>query len=162
VRSATGEVQTPLSRCPIVRGARDNCYGLTLAKRLKAMGQPKSQKDGDPPRSGPGFGVTMHDDVVDAPPVAGATDRLRQLHERPPSRRGAWTRARALDGLRWVIVGGESGHRARPLERAGVEAIRDQCTRTGVAFFFKQRGGRPPRANGRSLDGRTWDEMPGP
>lgn len=67
-----------------------------------------------------------------------------------------------LDGLHWVIVGGGSGHRTRPIDPGWVEAIRDQCTRTGVAFFFKQCGGRTAKANGRSLGDRTWDEMPEP
>jgi protein gp37 len=67
----------------------------------------------------------------------------------------------ALDGLHWVIVGGESGHHARPLDPRWVEAIRDQCVEAGVAFFFKQWGGRTPKANGRSLNGRTWDDKPG-
>ncbi len=60
----------------------------------------------------------------------------------------------------WVIVGGESGPNARPMDPAWVEDIRDQCVRAGVAFFFKQWGGRTPKANGRELDGRTWDEYP--
>ncbi len=65
-----------------------------------------------------------------------------------------------LDGVHWVIVGGESGHRARPMKPQWARDIRDQCTRQGVPFFFKQWGGRSPKANGRELDGRTWDEMP--
>lgn len=65
-----------------------------------------------------------------------------------------------LTGVDWVIVGGESGPRARPMESWWVEDIRDQCESAGVAFFFKQWGGRTPKANGRELDGRTWDEMP--
>lgn len=65
-----------------------------------------------------------------------------------------------LDGIDWVIVGGESGHRARPMEPGWVTAIRDACATTGVAFFFKQWGGRTPKAGGRLLEGRTWDEMP--
>lgn len=65
-----------------------------------------------------------------------------------------------LDGIDWVIVGGESGHRARPMEPGWVTAIRDACATAGVAFFFKQWGGRTPKAGGRLLEGRTWDEMP--
>jgi protein gp37 len=67
----------------------------------------------------------------------------------------------ALDGLHWVIVGGESGHHARPVDPRWVEAIRDHCVEAGVAFFFKQWGGRTPKANGRLLNGRTWDDKPG-
>lgn len=65
-----------------------------------------------------------------------------------------------LDGIDWVIAGGESGPRARPMDPIWVEDIRDQCVRADVAFFFKQWGGRTPKANGRELDGRTWDDMP--
>jgi protein gp37 len=65
-----------------------------------------------------------------------------------------------LDGIDWMIVGGESGPKARPIEQPWVEQIRDDCVDAGVAFFFKQWGGRTPKANGRELDGRTWDEMP--
>lgn len=65
-----------------------------------------------------------------------------------------------LDGIHWVIVGGESGHRARPMNPAWVREIRDQCRASGVAFFFKQWGGVQKSKTGRELDGRTWDEMP--
>ena len=65
-------------------------------------------------------------------------------------------------GIHWAIVGGESGPGARPLNRIWVTDIRDQCLRAGVPFFFKQWGGRTPKAGGRMLDGRTWDEWPMP
>jgi protein gp37 len=65
-----------------------------------------------------------------------------------------------LGGIGWVIVGGESGPHARPLDLGWVRDIRDQCLADGVPFFFKQVGGRTPKANGRLLDGRTWDDMP--
>ena len=65
-----------------------------------------------------------------------------------------------LGGIDWVIVGGESGPRARPMAAEWVADIRDQCRRAGVPFFFKQWGGRNKKAAGRELDGRTWDEMP--
>ena len=65
-----------------------------------------------------------------------------------------------LASIDWVIAGGESGPKARPMEACWVEDIRDQCKAADVAFFFKQWGGRTPKANGRELDGRTWDEMP--
>jgi protein gp37 len=67
----------------------------------------------------------------------------------------------SLDGLDWVITGGESGSHARPVEADWVRAIRDRCRKEGVAFFFKQWGGATPKAGGRLLDGRTWDQMPG-
>ena len=65
-----------------------------------------------------------------------------------------------LDGIHWVIVGGESGPRARKMEEAWAADIQNQCERAKVAFFFKQWGGRKSRAAGRTLDGHIWDEMP--
>jgi protein gp37 len=67
-----------------------------------------------------------------------------------------------LDGIHWVIVGGESGPHHRPLDLDWVRDIRDQCLARGVAFFFKQVGGPTPKSGGRLLDGRTWDEFPQP
>ena len=66
-----------------------------------------------------------------------------------------------LRGIDWVIVGGESGPGARPMDPNWVRNIRDQCTRASVPFFFKQWGGVVKSRTGRLLDGRTWDEMPG-
>jgi len=60
----------------------------------------------------------------------------------------------------WVIVGGESGPDARPMHPAWVRSLRDQCEAAHVPFFFKQWGGRTPKAGGRSLDGREWSEFP--
>lgn len=65
-----------------------------------------------------------------------------------------------LTGIHWVIVGGESGFRHRPMNSAWVREIQTACQGAGVAFFFKQWGGRTPKANGRVLDGREWNEMP--
>ena len=65
-----------------------------------------------------------------------------------------------LRGIDWVIVGGESGPRARPMDPGWVVDIREQCRRARVAFFFKQGGGRSKKKAGRLLEGRTWDEMP--
>jgi protein gp37 len=67
-----------------------------------------------------------------------------------------------LDGIDWVIVGGESGPGARPMKKEWVIDIRDQCVRSDVAFFFKQWGGVFKKKTGRELVGRTWDEMPVP
>jgi protein gp37 len=67
-----------------------------------------------------------------------------------------------LAGIDWLIAGGESGHRRRRLELDWVRALREQCETSGTAFFFKQVGGRTPKAGGRELDGRTWDEYPEP
>jgi protein gp37 len=65
-----------------------------------------------------------------------------------------------LDGLDWVIVGGESGIGYRPMKLDWARDIRDQCLSAGVAFFFKQVGGRTPKAGGRLLDGLVWDDYP--
>ncbi len=65
-----------------------------------------------------------------------------------------------LTDIHWVIVGGESGHKHRPLQKNWVENIRQQCQDSNTPFFFKQWGGRTPKAGGRLLDGEIWDEMP--
>lgn len=65
-----------------------------------------------------------------------------------------------LRGIHWVIVGGESGPKARPMREEWVLEIRRQCSAAGVAFFFKQWGGRNKRKAGRLLEGKTWDAMP--
>lgn len=228
----------PTTGCDKVSAGCDNCYALTLAKRLKAMGAAKYQRDGDPRTSGPGFGVTVHSDALSLPhswrtpklvfvnsmsdlfhakvPVPFIQDvlavmaatpqhtyqvltkrshRLRRIADRLDFPSNAWigvsvesadhlTRIddlRAvpaavrflscepligplgrldLTGIHWVIAGGESGPRHRPMDPAWVEEIRDACEAAGVPFFFKQWGGRTPKAGGRTLDGRTYDEMP--
>jgi protein gp37 len=65
-----------------------------------------------------------------------------------------------LRGIDWVIVGGESGQKARPMRADWAIDIRDQCRRAAVPFFFKQWGGKNKKQAGRVLDGRTWDQMP--
>ena len=65
-----------------------------------------------------------------------------------------------LKGIHWAIVGGESGPRARPMDREWVVEIKDQCLSAGVPFFFKQWGGTNKKKAGRLLDNRTWDEVP--
>ena len=65
-----------------------------------------------------------------------------------------------LNRIDWVIVGGESGPGARPMQSAWVNDIRDQCLRLKTPFFFKQWGGFNKKKAGRQLDGRTWDQMP--
>lgn len=65
-----------------------------------------------------------------------------------------------LDGIHWVIVGGESGPRHRPIDPTWVREIRDQCLAASVPFFFKQWGGVTSKAGGRKLDGRHWNQMP--
>jgi protein gp37 len=227
----------PTTGCDRTSPGCDHCYALTLAKRLKAMGQPKYQADGDPRTSGPGFRLTLHPDTLELPltwhtprvifvnsmsdlfhedvPLdyvrrvfhvmaatpqhtyqvltkrskrlardAGKLDwpanvwmgvsvenqryafRTDQLRDVPAAVRFVSAEPLLgpvtfdLDGIHWVIVGGESGPRARPMDPVWVEQIRDDCRAAGVAFFFKQWGGRTPKAHGRELDGRTWDDMP--
>ncbi len=65
-----------------------------------------------------------------------------------------------LDGIDWVIVGGESGPKSRPMKKQWVESIKEQCLASRVPFFFKQWGGTNKKKAGRLLEGRTWDEMP--
>jgi len=65
-----------------------------------------------------------------------------------------------LEGIGWVIAGGESGPGARPADPGWVRQLRDQTVRAGVPFFFKQWGGRTAKSGGRLLDGRTWDQYP--
>jgi protein gp37 len=228
----------PTTGCDRISAGCDNCYALTLAKRLKAMGSAKYQTDGDPRTSGPGFGITTHKYALTAPyrwrdPRLVFVNSMSDLfHARVPSqfihdvfavmadtprhtyqvltkrpRRLArlaaelpwppnvwigvsvenaatlWRTAQlcqapaavrfvsaepllgpldglSLEGLHWVIAGGESGRGARPLDLDWVRELRDQCLQTKVAFFFKQVGGRTPKAGGRQLDGRSWDQMP--
>lgn len=229
----------PTTGCDRVSRGCDNCYALTLAKRLKAMGQPRYQLDGDPRTSGPGFGISWHPEALKVPlgwrsprtvfvnsmsdlfhakvPLAFVqqvfdvmeatpqhtyqllTKRARRLRRvathlqwpfnvwvgvsvedidvlnRVDDLRGVPAAVRflscepllgplhglSLEGIDWVIAGGESGANARPLQREWVTDLRDHCQVQNVPFFFKQWGGRTPKAGGRELDGVTWDQMPG-
>lgn len=65
-----------------------------------------------------------------------------------------------LTGIQWVITGGESGRKHRPIEEQWVLDIREQCREAGVAFFHKQWGGITPKSRGRLVEGQTYDEMP--
>lgn len=228
----------PTTGCDKVSSGCDNCYALTLAKRLKAMGSAKYQTDGDPRTSGPGFGVAIHPislgepfqwreprlvfvnsmsdlfharvpfdfiqrvfDVMAATPrhtyqiLTKRTRRLRRIADRLPWPNNVWLGTSVeneevlwrvdelrrvpahvrflscepllgplpdldLDGIHWLIVGGESGPGSRPIDEAWVTHIRDHCVQRCVPFFFKQWGGRTPKAGGRVLQGRTWDELP--
>ncbi len=228
----------PTTGCDRTSPGCDNCYALTLARRLKAMGNHKYQVDGDPRTSGPGFGITFHKDQLDvprrwsAPRVIFVNSMSDLFHPRVPdsfiadvfavmrdtprhtyqvltkrSKRlasmegtvdwpknlwmgvsiesarykfrashlrhtGVRTRFLSiepllgpvgkldLNGIHWVIVGGESGHGFRAVKEKWVTEVRDQCLSAHVPFFFKQWGGRTPKAGGRELDGRTWSELP--
>jgi protein gp37 len=65
-----------------------------------------------------------------------------------------------LAGIDWLIAGGESGPKHRPVRIEWLRDLRDRCADEGVAYFFKQWGGPRPKSGGRELDGRTWDELP--
>jgi protein gp37 len=105
------------------------------------------------------FGTSVED--------AKAKSRIRHLRESPNGVRfisiepllGPLGKLQ-LNGIDWVIVGGESGPRARSMHIDWVRDVRDQCNAQGVAFFFKQWGGFRPKAGGRELDGREWSEWP--
>lgn len=234
----TGVTWNPVTGCDRISSGCDNCYALSMAKRLKAMGVVKYQNDGNPITSGPGFDVTTHPAVLGQPLswkkprlvfvnsmsdlfharvpihfVEQVFDVMRstpqhtyQILTKRPARAArvtghidwpdnVWLGASVeeqstlgridalrasesvvkflslepligplgdldLSGIDWVIVGGESGRNARPVDAAWVTEIRDACVEQRVPFFFKQWGGRTPKANGRILDGRVWDEMP--
>ncbi|WP_159705992.1 DUF5131 family protein [Arthrobacter sp. 18067] len=234
----TESTWNPVTGCDKVAAGCDNCYALTLSKRLKAMGAAKYQNDGSPATSGPGFGVTLHRAALDQPrkwktprvvfvnsmsdlfhakvPVSyvqdifdviadtpqhtyqaltkrahrmsriadklnwpanlwmgvtvenqAAVGRIDQLRDTPAKVRFLSCEplleslpALDLEGIHWLIAGGESGPVRRPMNEEWARSLRDQCVEQDVAFFFKQWGGRTPKANGRVLDGRTWDEMP--
>ncbi len=228
----------PTTGCDRMSPGCDHCYAMTLARRLKAMGQPKYQLDGDARTSGPGFGLTMHPDALEIPRRWRAprtvfvnsmsdlfhdqvtpefissvfvvmadcgqhtfqvlTKRSRRMAALAPSldwppnvwmgvsiESGRYTfradHLRQVDaavrflsvepmlgpvetidltGIHWVIAGGESGRGARPVDPGWIRGLRDQCVDSGIAFFFKQWGGHTPKAGGRTLDNRNWDEMP--
>lgn len=248
----TDKTWNPTTGCDQVSPGCDHCYALTLAKRLKAMGSPKYQADGNPATSGPGFALTVHPDTIDLPhtwkhpqhifvnsmsdlfhpavpepfidqiyeTMALTPRHTYQILTKRPHRLQSYLRRRPvlpnvwlgvsiendryqfrahylrhtpaavrflscepllgplpdlnLEGIDWVIVGGESGPGARPMDINWVREIRDRCIDTRTAFFFKQWGRWAPtttpdgyairrggnHASGRTLDGRTWDQYP--
>jgi protein gp37 len=241
----TDATWNPTTGCDRISHGCDHCYALDLAARLKGMGQPAYQRDGDPRTSGPGFALTLHPDRLDDPKrwrkprmvfVNSMSDLFHKdvpsaflervwetmeacprhtfqiLTKRPKRLRNEtlrmWQRyteplpnvwlgtsiesddyvwradylrdaiaavrfisaepllgplpSLDLAGIDWLIVGGESGPEHRPIRAEWVRDLRDRCQENGVAFFFKQWGGRTPKAGGRTLDGHMWDEMPEP
>jgi len=105
------------------------------------------------------FGVSVED--------GSKKSRIRHLQEAPAGVRFlsiepliASMGPLDLTAIDWVIVGGESGPGARPIEREWVREVRDQCRARKVAFFFKQWGGLRPKSGGRKLDGREWSQFP--
>ena len=131
-----------------------------LTKRSSLMRDFLYHRYGD--RPGPRhiwFGVSVED--------GAKISRVQHLRETPAGVRFLSIepligpiRTLDLSGIHWVIVGGESGPGARPMHPDWVRAIRDQCERAHVAFFFKQWGGSRPKSGGRNLDGREWNDFP--
>nr|WP_286981437.1 phage Gp37/Gp68 family protein [Corynebacterium sp. UBA5992] len=228
----------PVTGCDRVSSGCDNCYALSMSKRLKAMGSAKYQNDGDPRTSGPGFALTIHPSTLTEPyrwksPRTVFVNSMSDLfHARVPlsfiqavldvmrdtpqhtyqvlTKRSLRLKRIApkltwpdncwmgvsvenskvlnrvdhlrdvpaavrflscepllgpldginLDGIDWVIAGGESGPNYRVMDAAWARGIRDSCTDADVPFFFKQWGGRTSKALGRELDGVVWDAMP--
>lgn len=93
-----------------------------------------------------------------SPPTLAARYRVRRFFGTCPSI--GPLPSLDLTGIHWVIVGGESGPGARPMDLDWARDIRDQCVTAGVPFHFKQVGGVQKKKAGRLLDGRIWDEMP--
>lgn len=235
-----GKTWNPVTGCDRISAGCDNCYALSLSAVLKAQGAKRYQKDGDPATSGPGFGVTLHKDLVNTPrfwkepttifvnsmsdlfhakvPLSfvrdvfatmeatpehtyqvltkravrlpkivdkldwpdnlwmgtsvedeAAMDRIEYLKAVPTKVRFLSCEpligplpglANRLDGIHWVIAGGESGEVHRPVELDWLRGVRDACKATDTALFFKQWGGLKPTSGGKVLDGETYEEMP--
>ncbi|KKK92734.1 hypothetical protein LCGC14_2699990, partial [marine sediment metagenome] len=102
---------------------------------------------------------------ISAEPLLGPIDLSRQASQTCPNG-STYLAGYSIDGfveppsLDWVVVGGESGPNYRRMEAFWALDIRNECVESRVPFFFKQWGGRTPKAGGRELDGRVWDEMP--
>ncbi len=259
----TDTTWNPTTGCDRISAGCDDCYALTMARRLKAMGQAKYQTDGDPRTSGPGFGLAIHEDaltdpftwrkprkvfvnsmsdlfharvpldfvrrvfeVIEATPqhtyqvLTKRASRLPRVADKLNWPANLWMGVSVesrdglhrvdalrqvpaavrflscepligplgeidLTGIHWLIAGGESGPRARPMHPDWARSLRDQAVAAGVAFHFKQWGSYrwvagdrwdaetqcwvddgivPQRVSkklsGRELDGRTWDAFP--
>ncbi|MGH9321138.1 MAG: DUF5131 family protein [Vicinamibacteria bacterium] len=219
----------PVTGCDKISPGCKFCYAERMAKRLQDMGQPRYQN---------GFGLTLHEDILELPllwkkPRLIFVNSMSDLfHRRVPERfirdafsvmgRASWHQFQVLTkrsdrllemspsiawpenvwmgvsveqqhyvtrvehlrqtgaaikflslepllgrlhglnlrGIDWVIVGGESGPGARPMEEKWVLDLKAQCRSAGVPFFFKQWGGTNKKKAGRLLQGRTWDELP--
>ncbi|MET9209893.1 phage Gp37/Gp68 family protein [Streptomyces bacillaris] len=220
----------PTTGCDRVSAGCDNCYALTLSKRLKAMGSPKYQNDGDPRTSGPGFGLTVHPQALTMPlkwrtprtvfvnsmsdlfharvpldyvrqvfEVMASTPqhtyqvltkrarRLRQVANRLQWPENLWMGVSVesvkelprvedlrqvpaavkflscepligplpgleVSGIDWVIVGGESGSGARPMDLAWAGDIVKTCQASGTAVFVKQLGSCWNKAHHKDID----------
>jgi len=165
----TDSTWNPVTGCTKISPGCKHCYAERMATRLVGMGQPRYRN---------GFEVTLQPDLVRLPLrwrrprvifVNSMSDlfHIERLRAVPAAVRFlslepllAPISSLPVDGIDWVIVGGESGPGARPMAADWVRQIRNRCARDGVAFFFKQWGGTRKKQAGRLLDGRTWDEMP--
>jgi protein gp37 len=219
----------PVTGCTKVSEGCRNCYAAKMAKRLKAMGNPRYTNE---------FNLTLHEDLIELPLqwkkprrifvnsmsdlfhkdvptefiqqvfstmqeahwhtfqiLTKRSDRLLEIADHLPWPSNVWQGVSVenetvvnridhlrnipaqikflsvepligpinnlnLEGIHWVIVGGESGPGARPMELEWVRDIRNTCIEQDVAFFFKQWGGVQKHRTGRILDGRTWDQYP--
>ena len=228
----------PVTGCDRVSPGCAHCYALDLAARLKRMGQAKYQRDGSPGTSGPGFGLTLHEDSLEIPlrwrsprhifvnsmsdlfheaipfdfiervfAVMAEADwhvfqvltkrenrlieladelewpenvwmgvsienrkfvhRAERLREVPAAVRfiSAEPLLGPLDdlnltGIDWLIAGGESGPKHRPMREEWATSLRDRCLEEDVPFFFKQWGGVRSKSGGRELQGEIWSQMP--
>jgi len=125
---------------------------------------------GNPDLFGP-HGLPRHIWIGTSTEDQSAAHRIRHLQQVPAAVRflscepliGPLSLCQALaeGGIHWVIVGGESGPGHRPVQSRWIADLRDECVAARVPFFFKQWGGRTPKAGGRLLDGREWSEFPG-
>lgn len=228
----------PVTGCDRVSPGCAHCYALDLAARLKRMGQAKYQLDGNSRTSGPGFGLTLHEDSLEIPlhwrsprhifvnsmsdlfheaipaefiervfavmaqadwhvfqVLTKREDRLVELADQLEWPENVWMgvsvenrkfihradRLRevpaatrfisaepllgsledlCLEGIDWLIVGGESGPRHRPMREEWATQLRDRCLEEKVSFFFKQWGGVRSKSGGRELQGKIWSQMP--
>lgn len=235
----TDATWNPTTGCDRISPGCSSCYAATMARRLKAMGQPKYQNDGDPTTSGPGFALTVHPDVLDVPArwrtpkmvfvdsmsdlfhtdvpdafiadvfdvMAAAPQHTFQVLTKRSQRLAAlapslvwpdnvWMGVSVendrytfrvdhlrqvpaavrfvsaepligpapnvdLDGIDWVIVGGESGSGARPIDIDWVDQVVERADSAGTAVFVKQMGSawaRDNAATGKGSDPALWPE----
>ena len=130
--------------------------------RRRQLGRwPLCEWEGDLPLPNVWLGVSVEDQKradLRIPALLGTPAAVRFLSCEPligPIQLGDW-----VDGIDWVIAGGESGPGHRPIDPDWVRSLRDQCQAARTAFFFKQWGGQTPKSGGRALDGREWSEFP--
>lgn len=238
----TDKTWNPVTGCDKVSAGCDNCYAMTLAPRLKAMGAKAYQNDGNPVTSGPGFDVTLHPASLNTPktwkspamifvnsmsdlfharvPLSYVRDVFDVMRETPQHTYQVLTKRSArlpkvvdrldwpanlwmgvsvedaeamyriedlkvvptsvrflsaepligplpglvdrLDGIDWVIVGGESGVNHRPLDMGWAREVRAACAAAETAFFFKQVGGVKSKSGGKLIDGEVVEAWPVP